>query len=136
MTTEDQNAEMPPIRPERPWHAKFRDAFRGLKCGIRGQSSFFAHFFMAAVVLVAAALLHLNHTEWCLLTLCIFTVLSAEMFNSAIESMARAITDENDPHVGQALDIGSAAVLLASIGASLVGLIIFLRHVSLPIEWL
>ncbi|NLE37944.1 MAG: diacylglycerol kinase family protein [Pirellulaceae bacterium] len=126
-------AETTMIRPERPWHAKFRDAFRGLKCGIRGQSSFFAHFFMAAVVIIAGAMLHLNHDEWCLLTLCIFTVLAAEMFNSAIESMARAITDETDPHVGQALDIGSAAVLLASIGASIVGLIIFLRN--LPFQW-
>ena len=87
---------------------------------------------MAAVVLVTASLLHLNHNEWCLLTLCIFAVLAAEMFNSSLESMARAITDETDPHVGEALDIGSAAVLLASIGAAIVGLIVFLRHLSLP----
>ena len=118
------------IRPERNWHEKFRDAFHGLSCGIRGQSSFFAHFFIAAVVLVAAALSHMNHEGWCLLVLCIFGVLAAEMFNSALESMARAITDETDPHVGEALDIGSAAVLLAAIGAAVVGVIIFLRHLG------
>jgi diacylglycerol kinase len=121
-------SEIPPIRPERPWGDKFRDAFRGLKFGIRGQSSFFVHFFMTAVVVVTGAMIQLNHNEWCLLTLCIFTVLAAEMFNSALESMARAITDETDPHVGAALDIGSAAVLLASIGAAIVGSIIFLRN--------
>ena len=112
------------IRPERNWHEKFRDAFHGLKCGIRGQSSFFVHFFIAAVVLVAASLLHMDHTQWCLLVLCIFAVLAAEMFNSSLESMARAITDETDPHVGEALDVGSAAVLLVSLAAAVVGLMV------------
>ncbi|HLA83431.1 MAG TPA: diacylglycerol kinase family protein [Thermoguttaceae bacterium] len=115
------------LRPERGWSEKFRDAFHGLLCGIRGQSSFFAHLFITAVVLVAGALLHLNHVDWCLLVLCIFGVLAAEMLNSALESMARAITDETDPHVGEALDIGSAAVLLASIGSAVVGLIVLLH---------
>lgn len=115
------------LRPERSWVEKFRDALHGLNCGIRGQSSFFVHFFAAAVVLVAGALLHLNHVDWCLLVLCIFAVLAAEMFNSALESMARAITDETDPHVGEALDIGSAAVLLTSIGASIVGIIVLIH---------
>ena len=55
--------------------------------------------------------------EWCLLLLCIAGVLTAEMFNSALESMAKAITGESDPHLGNSLDIGSAAVLVASIGA-------------------
>jgi len=119
-----------PIRPERSWHAKFRDALHGLKCGIRGQSSFFVHFFIAAVVLVAASLLHMNYTQWCLLVLSIFAVLAAEMFNSSLESMARAITDESDPHVGEALDIGSAAVLLVSFGAAVVGAIVFLRQLG------
>ena len=39
------------------------------------------------------------------------------MFNSALESMAKVITGESHPHLGNSLDIGSAAVLLASIGA-------------------
>ncbi|MBN1589209.1 MAG: diacylglycerol kinase [Pirellulales bacterium] len=121
------------LRPERTWNEKFLDAFHGLKCGVRGQSSFFAHFFIAAVVVVAAAMLQMNHTEWCLLVLCIFAVLAAEMFNSGMESMARAITDETDPHVGEALDIGSAAVLLVSIGAAIVGLIVFLHRLGITL---
>jgi diacylglycerol kinase len=119
------------IRPERTWGEKFHDAFHGLKCGIRGQSSFFVHFFITAVVLVAGAMLQVNHAEWCLLVLCIFAVLAAEMFNSAIEAMARAITDETDPHVGEALDVGSAAVLLVSFGASIVGAIVFLHRLGI-----
>ena len=64
-------------------------------------------------------------TEWCLLLLCITIVLAAEMFNSALESLAKAVADKPDPHVGRALNIGSAAVLIAAIGAATVGAIIF-----------
>ena len=113
---------------ERSWADKFRDAFRGVKTGVRGQSSFFVHFFLAAAVLITAMVLHVDRIEWCLLVLCIALVLAAEMFNSALESMARAITDQPNPEIGNALDIGSAAVLLMAIGAAAVGLMIFLNR--------
>jgi diacylglycerol kinase len=110
---------------DRSWPEKFRGAFRGLKEGVRGQSSFFVHFFIAAAVITTAAILGMSLLEWCLLLLCITLVLAAEMFNSALESLAKAVTDRLDPHVGRALNIGSAAVLIAAIGAAVVGAIIF-----------
>ena len=122
-------------RTERFWVEKFHDASRGFQQGIRGQSSFFAHFFIAVVVVVAGGVLGVDRTEWCLLALCIAGVLTAEMFNSALESMAKAITGESDPHLGNSLDIGSAAVLLASIGASIVGAIIFAHRLGILLGW-
>jgi diacylglycerol kinase len=109
----------------RSWVDKFRDAFRGLKAGIRGQSSFFVHFFAAAAVVTTAAILEMTRDEWCLLVLCITVVLAAEMFNSALEALSHTVTDQPDPNVGRALNIGSAAVLIAAIGAAVVGAIIF-----------
>jgi diacylglycerol kinase len=73
--------------------------------------------------------------EWCLLLLCIAVVLVAEMFNSALESMAKAITREIHPHVGNSLDIGSAAVLVASIGAAAVGTLIFSSRLAQILGW-
>jgi diacylglycerol kinase len=121
--------------PERSWASKFRDAFRGLKSGIRGQSTFFVHFFVAAIVVAAAAMLGMDLYEWSLLLLCIAGVLTAEMFNSSIESMAKAVTCRNDPHVGASLDIAAAAVLVASLGASLVGAIVFARRLGAILDW-
>src|SRR5262249_47339628 len=43
-----------PARQRKSWVVKFRAAFRGMKWGVRGHSSFFVHFFFAALVLVAA----------------------------------------------------------------------------------
>jgi len=120
---------------ERSWPRKFRDAFRGVKEGVRGQSSFFIHFFMTVAVVVAGAMLQVNLVEWCVLVLCVTIVLTAEMFNSALESMAKAITGETDPHLGNSLDIGSGAVLVASIGASVVGGIIFINHLGVMFSW-
>jgi diacylglycerol kinase (ATP) len=62
-------------------------------------------------------------------------VLTAEMFNSALEALARAITEHSDPLIGQALDIGSAAVLIASAGAAAVGLIVFIHRLGVAIAW-
>lgn len=118
-------------QPQRPWKYKFRDAFRGVKLGVRGQSSFFVHLFVAGVVVVAAMTLRVDRLEWCLLVLCIAVVLTAEMFNTALESMAKAITQEQNPHIGGALDMGSAAVLIASLGAMVVGAIVFLHRLAL-----
>ena len=122
-------------RPDRSWEAKFSDAFRGTWQGFRGESSFFAHFFMSAAVILAGIVLHVNAIEWCLLTLCITVVLVTEMVNTALETMARAITDEPNPHIGGALDIGSAAVLLASIGAAIVGAIVLLNALAKMLGW-
>ena len=115
-------------RTPRTWREKFRDAFRGVRSGMRGQISFRVHIFMAVAVIVAAALLRCNLLEWCVLLLCIAGVLTAEMINSAMEHMAKAVSKDHDPQIGEALDTGSAAVLFASFGAAIVGAIIFISR--------
>lgn len=119
-----------PFIPPGGWRRKFNNAFRGAKRGVRGQSSFFVHFFVAAIVIAAAAVLDVPLEQWCLLLLCITVVLVAEMFNSALEWLAKAVDVKHNPHLAEALDIGSAAVLIASIGASLVGAIIFIHRLQ------
>jgi diacylglycerol kinase len=113
----------------RTWREKFRDAFRGIGCGMRGQSSFRVHVFVAVVVIVAAGVLHAELWEWCVLLLCIAGVLTAEMFNSALEHMAKVVEDKQNPQLADALDTGSAAVLFASIGAAVVGVIVFIHRI-------
>ena len=119
---------------DRSWPEKFRCALRGVYLGMRGQSSFYVHLFMTLAVVAAGEVLQVGKPEWYILILCITSVLTAEMFNGALESMARAITRQENPHVGGALDIGSAAVLVASVGAALVGSLIFYKAL-LKMNW-
>src|SRR5436853_2204203 len=86
-------------RPRRAWRHKFGDAFRGLKLGVRGHSSFFVHFFFAALVLAAGTVLHCTLFEWCVLLGCIGMVLTAELFNSAIETIFHGLEETTKPRV-------------------------------------
>lgn len=119
-------AENVPEGPRRrPSRSKFGDAFRGVKRGIRGHSSFAVHFFSAAVALAAAASLGASATEWCIIIGCIAMVLAAELFNSVVESLVRLLSPQQAEEAGRALDISAGAVLVASIGAAIIGLVIF-----------
>jgi diacylglycerol kinase len=113
----------------RGWIGKFRCAFRGLACGTCGQRSFYVHLPMAAAVIACGIIFRAFLWQWCVLLLCITLVLAAEMFNTALECFAKIITDKHDPRMRDALDIGSAAVLIASMGAAIVGTIVFLSLV-------
>lgn len=121
--------------PRNYWIRKFGHAFGGTWQEVREDRSFQVHFSVAAAVIVCAAVLRVSLIEWCILLVCIAMVLAAELINSALESMAKAITDEHDPRVGAALDIGSAAVLTAAIGASITGAIIFLHRLGILLGW-
>jgi diacylglycerol kinase len=111
-------------RPRRPWAQKFHDALRGLKFGIRGHSSFFVHFFAAALVVLAAAAMQCTVVQWCLLLGCIGMVLTAELINSAIETLHRGLDAETRERTWKALDIAAGAVLMASFTAAVVGVLV------------
>ena len=108
----------------RSWRNKFRDAFRGVAIGVRGQNSFAVHLFCAFAVVVVAALANMSPCQWCTLLLCIVSVLVTELFNSALESMAKAVDADYHPQLRDALDIASGAVLTASIGAVVIGTVV------------
>jgi diacylglycerol kinase len=119
----------------RSWARKFRDAFRGVWLAVRGERSFAVHVPMATAVVVAGIALRVSLVEWCVLGLCIALVLAAETFNTALEHLAREIDRDHNPNLATALDIGSGAVLLASIGAAIVGSLIFVYRLGTMASW-
>ena len=126
----DEAEVVEPSRPRRRWRQKFGTAFRGLKLGVRGHSSFFVHFFFTALVVAAAIVLRCEVVEWCILLGCIAMVLTAELFNSAIETLFRGLDETNQKRTWPCLDIAAGAVLLASIAAAVIGAIVFLQRLS------
>jgi diacylglycerol kinase len=122
----------PANKTPQPWRHKFGFAFRGLKLGIRGHSSFSVHFFFAALVVAGAIALRCGLEQWCLLLGCIGLVLTAELFNSAVETLFRGLDEPTKQRVWPCLDIAAGAVLLASLTAAVIGTVIFLRQ----LDWL
>ena len=112
-------ADRPRRKPARRWRDKFREAFRGVKRGVRGHSSFSVHFFFAALVLEC------DRVEWCLVVGCVGLVLTAELFNSAIETLFHGLDAESKGRIQGCLDIAAGAVLVAGLTAAVVGAIVF-----------
>ena len=108
----------------RSWAKKFRDAFTGLGQGIAGQNSFTIHFLAAICVSLTAIWVQVSIEEYGILLICIALVMALELVNSSLESMARAVTDQYDEHVRRALNIASAAVLVAAMFSAIIGFLI------------
>jgi diacylglycerol kinase len=85
---------------------------------------------MAVAVVAAAAALGASLVEWCILILCVAVVLAAELFNTALEHLGRAVTDQENEHVRDALDTAAGAVLVAAVGAAVVGSVIFAHRLA------
>jgi diacylglycerol kinase len=125
------------VNAPRSWPRKFRDAFRGIWVAVSTQTSFWVHVAFVVPVVAAGWWWRIEVWQWCILVLCMGGVLVAEMLNSAMERMAKAVDREYNPHLRDALDMGSAAVLLAAMASVILGLLIFLPHVlKLVTTWL
>jgi diacylglycerol kinase len=120
-----------PRRKPRKWRDKFREAFRGVKRGIRGHSSFFVHFFFAVMALGASVALNCEIWEWCVVIGCIGLVMTAELFNSSIETLFKGLEQEARDRVYGCLDIAAGAVLIAGLTAAAIGTVIFGRKLLL-----
>ena len=123
----DPTGETPARKKPRRWRDKFKEAFRGVKKGVRGHSSFAVHFFFAALALAAAVALECDHREWCIVLGCIGMVMTAELFNSSIATLFRGLEPEARDRVYPCLDIAAGAVLVAGLTAAAIGTIIFGR---------
>ncbi len=118
----------PPRKPRRRWRDKFREAIRGVKLGVRGHSSFCVHFFFAALAMTTALVLQCDWQDWCLIVGCIGLVFTAELFNSAIETLFRGLDAETKERIHGCLDIAAGAVLVASLTAVAIGTLVFGRQ--------
>lgn len=108
------------------WFDKFRCAFRGWWIGSLSQTSFGVHYLVGFAVIGLAFFLRCDTHEWGVLILSIGLVWMTELMNSAIEALSRAVSEDYNPHIRDALDIASGAVLVMSLGVAVIGCIIFI----------
>jgi len=109
----------------RGWVRKFRLAGSGLWWALTTEGSFRVHLPTAGIAILLAFGLGFELWRWCILVLVIGFVLTAEVFNTAIECLAPAVDDKPNEHIRVALDVASGGVLLASGFAALLGILLF-----------
>ncbi len=77
------------------------------------------------MVLVAGFGLEIDRIEWLAIILAITAVWVAEAFNTAIEALGNAVTQEEHPEIGRAKDLAAGAVLLSALGAAAIAVVVF-----------
>lgn len=101
-------------------------AFNGALLLLKTEASIKIQFVIAIVVTVAGFYFEISSSEWIVQLLAIGLVMSIEGINTAIEEIANFIHPERHPKIGLIKDIAAGAVFIASVFASIVGLIIYL----------
>ena len=103
----------------------FGYAFRGILTFFSTQPNAVIHLIAAIVVVVLGIIYDVTNVEWLFLILAIALVIIAEAVNSSIEFLADAVSKKENQFIKKAKDVGAAAVLLAAIFATIIGLFIF-----------
>ena len=105
------------------------DAERGIALGIRTDSTQFVHLFIGLTVVVAGMVLGLGLTQWAIVSLSITLVLSAEMFNQMLKLLWKDAARDLPFESRNAIRVGTGAVLLTTVGASLAVLLVFAQRI-------
>ncbi len=106
----------------------FTYATAGWRSAVRTQRNFRIHLLVTVLVVLAGYHFSISRTECCFVLLCIGLVLSAELFNSSIETLLDLLHPEKHPMAGRVKDMAAGAVLITAIMAVIIGLIIFLPY--------
>jgi diacylglycerol kinase (ATP) len=106
----------------------FRYAFQGISVGLKTEFHLKVHAILAISAALAGWYFEISRFEWMIVLICIGMVLSAELFNAAVERLANRITMEKDPLIGAAKDLAAGAVLITAVISLAIGIIIFLPH--------
>ena len=105
----------------------FQYAFQGLRRLYR-ESNARIHAAVTLLVVVLGCTVELTLLDWVLLALAVTMVWVAEAMNTALEVLSDAAVPEHNPLIGAAKDVAAGAVLLAALGATVVGLLVFVPY--------
>lgn len=110
---------------KRPWSDTFRVAIAGIIYAIRTQRNMRVHVTMSVIVLILGVVLQISTSDWLWLGLAITIVISAELMNTAVESVVDLVMPKPHPLAKVAKDTAAGAVLVTAVFAVIVGCAIF-----------
>lgn len=116
---------------------KMSNFFKGFLFAFNGLVVFFRHerngriqLAVAITVVLLGIIVNVSVHDWIVLFLCIASVLSLEMVNSAIEKLCNLVHPQFHPAVKVIKDISAGAVLWVSIFSAVIGVIIFFPKIQ------
>lgn len=108
----------------------FKYAIEGIIASFKSERNMKIHALATIIVIILGVILKINIVEWCFCIISIVLVISAELFNTAIENIVDMICQEKNEKAKLIKDISAGAVLVLAIGAFIVGIIIFIPKIG------
>ncbi len=102
----------------------FAFALAGLGTLLRSQPNARIHGTATLAVVGCGIWLDVTPGEWCWLVLAMMAVWISEALNTALEFLADAVCPELNPQVKHAKDVAAGAVLIAALGAVVIGILV------------
>jgi diacylglycerol kinase (ATP) len=112
-----------------PIHKSFLNAFRGVFFMLKSERNFQLEFLAFLINLFLIFYLNLSTIDTALVLIVSFGVLSAEIFNTAIEKTCDIIQPEFDKRIGFIKDISAGAVILMAIVSVVVGILVYWKYI-------
>lgn len=103
----------------------FKYAFSGIVTAIKNEQNMRIHFVVGNLIIPFAYFFGISKAEWAMLVLAIGFVFFAELINTAVESLADAVTKEKNEYIKCAKDVAAGAVVISAITAICVGIALF-----------
>lgn len=108
--------------------ASLHAATRGIRAVIQEEQSFRVQLVAALGVFILITVMHLAIWEKVALAMMAVLVLVLELFNTVFERLIDMMKPRLHPYIGAIKDILAGAVLIASIGALVIGAVILWPH--------
>ncbi|AMJ67591.1 diacylglycerol kinase family protein [Hymenobacter sp. PAMC 26628] len=105
--------------------ASFGHAFRGVGAALRSELHLRFHAVATVAVVGLGFYYGIARLEWALVALAVAAVWAAELVNTAIEALTDLASPGYHALAGRAKDVAAGAVLLAALGALVVGALVF-----------
>jgi diacylglycerol kinase len=97
---------------------------------LRNERNARIHLVFAILVLLAGLVFQVTPLELSAVVFAVIIVFLAEIFNSAFEKTLDIVSPGHHPTVKLVKDMTAGAVLFAAVGAVIIGVVVFLPHIT------
>jgi diacylglycerol kinase len=108
----------------------FSYAITGIGILLKTQHNAWIHVLATVGVVVSGFFFGVSRVEWALLIVAMVMVWLAEALNTSVEFLADFVCKEQHPLIGKAKDVAAGGVLIAAIGAAIIGILVFAPYLS------
>lgn len=106
----------------------FTFALNGLKTTWKEEQNFRIEILIGAIVVFCILFFKFSLVETLFSVVAVTIVLISEIINTAVEDLCNKVQPEHDPIIGKVKDTMAAFVLVSSLGAGIVGILVFYNH--------